>query len=113
VRRTVIIRVWRARVDEARSAEYEHFAERRSAPMFQAHDGYLGVLFARNGESCMVITLWETARAAEALSASPLYQQTVRDIMAAGFLRSEGSVEVFESHGFALPGGSHDVVENS
>jgi heme-degrading monooxygenase HmoA len=76
--------------------------------MFRAHDGYLGVLFGRDGESCIVVTLWETMRAAEAISASPLYQRTVRDIMAAGFLRSEGSVEVFEAHGFALPGGPRE-----
>lgn len=100
-----MIRIWRTQIDESHAAEYERFAEQRSAPMFLAHEGFLGVLFARNGADCAVITLWETADAAHALDSSPLYQQTTRDIMATGFIRLEGSVEVFCSHGVLLSDG--------
>jgi heme-degrading monooxygenase HmoA len=98
------MRIWRTGVVPGRAAEYEQFAATQSLPMFRAHQGFRGLLFGRNGEDCIVTTLWENDAAADALERSPLYRDTVARITAAGFLTGDSTVERFQVHGSYLPG---------
>jgi heme-degrading monooxygenase HmoA len=98
----LVVRVWRTKIDERRAPEYERFARERSVPMFQAHEGFVGVLFTRSGQHCAVITLWAGPEYVERLEASTHYKRTVSDISATRFLIGPSSVEVFELHGGAL-----------
>ena len=100
---TMIMRIWRTHVDEARAAEYERFAAEQSLPMFRAHHGFEGHLFGRQGADCVVITLWQDNAAADALEASPRYRDTVARINAAGFLTGRSQVDRFQLHGDAAP----------
>jgi heme-degrading monooxygenase HmoA len=99
----VLARIWRAQIDESRSGDYERFAEHRSLSMFRSHQGFQGVLFLRNAGDCLVMTLWDSQAAIDALEASSRYQATVAEIMATGFIRQAGTVEVFELHGGMMP----------
>jgi len=99
----MIMRVWRTGVDETRAAEYERFAREVSLPMFRAQPGFLGLLFGRDGGSCVVTTLWEDPAAADALERSASYRDTVARISSAGFLVGESTVERFAVHGSLLP----------
>lgn len=94
----MIMRIWRTQVDEARAAEYEHFAAEESLPMFRAHRGFKGHLFGRRGADCVVVTIWDDDAAADALEASPRYRDTVARINAAGFLAGRSEVDRFELH---------------
>ncbi len=94
----MIIRVWRARVDDARASEYERFAEEASLPMFKEQHGFRGSLFGRSGEECVVVTVWDDDAAADSLDASPSYSKTVSSIRAAGFISVELGVERFDVH---------------
>ncbi|TDD21125.1 hypothetical protein E1218_21435 [Kribbella turkmenica] len=100
----MIMRIWRTGVDETRAAEYERFAREQSLPMFRAHEGFVGLLFGREGSRCVVTTLWADHAAADALERSARYQDSVRRIAAAGFLTGESSVERYDVHGSVLPG---------
>ncbi len=68
-------------------------------PTFYAQPGCRVVLFTRHDDQVAVLTLWEDEQAADALSSSPLYQNTVREITATGFLVGESDLEVFTIHG--------------
>ncbi len=94
-----LVRVWRTQIDEARADEYERFARERSLPMFQSQDGFVGVFFVRDGGECAVITLWDSAAAAERLESSAVYRQTVSAITEAGFLVGTSSLETMGLHG--------------
>jgi heme-degrading monooxygenase HmoA len=83
----VIVRVWRAEIDPERAEEYERFARERSLPTFRAHAGFRGCALIRDGAECTVVTLWERSEDVAALEASPRYRDTVRAIMATGFVR--------------------------
>jgi heme-degrading monooxygenase HmoA len=96
---TMIMRIWRTQVDEARAAEYERFAAQQSLPMFRAHQGFEGHLFGRRGGDCVVVTIWKDDAAADALEASPRYRDTVARINAAGFLTGPSQVDRFQLHG--------------
>lgn len=98
----MIMRIWRTGVDETRAAEYEQFAAEVSLPMFQAQQGFLGLIFGRSGGSCIVTTLWVDDAAADALEESERYRETVARIMSAGFLIGDSSVDRFEVHGSQL-----------
>jgi heme-degrading monooxygenase HmoA len=100
---TMIMRIWRTQVDEARAAEYERFAAQQSLPMFRAHQGFEGHLFGRRGGDCVVVTIWEDDAAADALEASPRYRETVARINAAGFLTGPSQVDRFRLHGDMAP----------
>jgi heme-degrading monooxygenase HmoA len=100
----VILRVWRTRIDEARSREYRVFAQERSLPMFRQQAGFVGVLFAQHGAERAVISLWRDFESVEALASSESYQATVGEIVGTGFLQGESSVEVFELEGAFLGG---------
>jgi heme-degrading monooxygenase HmoA len=91
-----VARVWRTGVDASRADEYEAFARERSLPMFKAHDGLCGVLFAADSDRRAVITLWTSRAAAQALNDSPQYRETVKAIEAAGFLRPPQHVELVD-----------------
>ncbi|NHC44385.1 antibiotic biosynthesis monooxygenase family protein [Motilibacter aurantiacus] len=101
----MIVRVWRTRVEQDRAAEYERFAREVSYPMFRSQPGYAGVLMGREGDDCVVVTLWKTRADAEALAASSAYLATVERIVAQGFLRGEQSTVAFDAHLADLPGG--------
>ena len=94
-----MVRIWRTRVDADRLDEYERFASERSKPMFEAQQGFRGVLFARAGGACAVISIWRDRDAVEQLENSKSYQQTVSAIVATGLLIDDSSVEVLELHG--------------
>ena len=108
-----VLRVWRAPIDEKRADEYERFARDRSLPMFRRQEGFLGVLFARAREECVVVTVWRDEDAVARLAASPSYQETVAAISASGLLVGDASAEVYNLHavevgagGFATPASS-------
>lgn len=96
----MIARVWRTGVKQGRSEDYDRFAHEHSLPMFREQRGLLGVLFLRESvDRAAVLTLWKDESAVEELETSPLYQQTVEEILGRGFLTGEQSVEVFDVHG--------------
>lgn len=95
----MIIRIWRTQVDPSRMAEYEHFEQTYSLPMFHQQNGCLGVLFLCTEKDCAALSLWENEQAIEQLATSPTYQATVRQLQSTGLLRGEQSVEVFEIQG--------------
>ena len=84
----MIARVWQARIDVVRGAEYEAFAHERSLPTFAAHHGFLGCSFVGEGADRMVLTLWDKLSDAAALEESSRYQVTVAAIMRTGFILS-------------------------
>lgn len=91
-----ILRIWRTHIDQRRAEEYRRFAEEESLPMFRAHEGFVGVLFAEADDERVVVTLWRSAEAVDALNASSLYRKTVERIESTGFIVGPSSVEVFE-----------------
>ncbi|HEX8051363.1 MAG TPA: hypothetical protein VF517_00100 [Thermoleophilaceae bacterium] len=92
----MLVRIWRTRIDATRATDYDAFAEQRSRPMFERQEGIEGVVFARNGADCAVITFWRDAAALEALAGSRSYSETVDALGATGILTGEASVEVLE-----------------
>lgn len=92
----MILRTWSTGIDESRADEYESFAARRSRPMFEAQDGFAGLLLARADDRRLVLTMWRDRAAAEALARSVSYLETVAAIEAAGFLRPPQTVELFD-----------------
>ncbi|GAA2915259.1 hypothetical protein GCM10010517_81480 [Streptosporangium fragile] len=99
----MIVRLWRATVLPGMETEYDVFARDVSRPMFEQQAGFQGVIFSRDGDRCLVITLWADHESAEALAASPVYGRTVERISA--LLRPETVTEVYEVRGGILPGG--------
>ena len=98
----MIARLWRTQVDVTRLAEYEQFAQEKSLPMFHQQQGFLGVVFFREHQHCLVLSLWRDRPAVEALAASATYQATVRQLQATRLLLGHQSVELFEVSGSAL-----------
>lgn len=82
----MIVRIWRATIDQARAEEYEDFAQNRSLPTFRAHAGFLGCALLRDGADCTVVTLWETEQDIERLEQSDRYREIVAAIMGTGFI---------------------------
>jgi heme-degrading monooxygenase HmoA len=99
----MLVRIWRTRIDATRAAEYETFAEQRSRPMFKRQEGFEGVVFARSGADCAVITFWRDASALEALAGSRSYCETVEALGATGILTGEAVVEVLGVQGGSSP----------
>jgi heme-degrading monooxygenase HmoA len=100
MKQATVVRIWRTGIDPDRESEYEAFARTRSLPMFRAHRGFVGVLFARRGAERIVVTLWDSAANARALAQSPAYGATVAEITATGFLRGKQSLEVLDLEAF-------------
>jgi hypothetical protein len=88
----VIARIWQAKIDAARGAEYDEFAHQRSLPTFAAHHGFCGCSFLGQGADRVVLTLWDRLSDAEALEESTRYQDTVAAIMLTGFILSAAPV---------------------
>src|SRR5215510_4968167 len=84
---SMIVRIWRTRIDQARAGEYRDFAHSRSLPMFRAQPGFAGALFTARRAERAVITLWRDLASAQALGHSSAYQATVAEIEATGFLQ--------------------------
>jgi len=100
----MIARIWRTGLDESRAEEYDAFAADRSLPMFQRQPGCRAVFFARTADGRAAITLWRDLAAAEALTSSQDYLDTVEAIRAAGFLRPPQSVELLPvDHAWLAP----------
>ncbi len=95
-------RIWRTSVVAGREDEYESFAREISLPMFRAHVGFRGAMMARTASDCVVVTLWESQQAIDALNQSQLYRDTVQRIMQTGFLTGDQRTETSDIHLLAL-----------
>lgn len=95
----MVIRLWVTDLVAHRAAEYDSFANSRSLAMFKSLEGCLGVIFYRSSERAYVVSLWRDMAAIDALSTSDIYQRTVADILAAGFLREPQTTEIMQSAG--------------
>ena len=96
----MILRIWRAKINPARLEEYRRFERERSLPMFRKQPGLLGVLFLRYVEDqAASLTIWEDAGAVEALTSSPSYRRTARELAESDLLAGKQSEEVFEVEG--------------
>ncbi len=62
--------------------------------MFKKLDGCLGVIFLRSDTKGYALSFWENAASVDALAASELYQNTVKEIVAAGFLKEPQTSEL-------------------
>ena len=83
----MIARVWQARIDIQRAAEYDTFAQARSLPVFQAQRGFRGCAFLGDDAQRIVLTLWDGKDDVEALEGSAQYRELVADIMRSGFIQ--------------------------
>jgi len=96
----VILRIWRARIARNRLDDYRHFERERCLPMLRRQAGFLGVLFLRHAEDrAASITIWEDRGAVEAVTSSPSYRRTARELEEGGLLAGEQSEVVFEVEG--------------
>ena len=94
------MRVWRAKLNRARLEEYQRFERERCLPMLHRQPGFLGVLFLRQAEDCAAsLTVWEDEGTVEALTSSPSYRQTARELAESDLLAGKQSEEVFEVEG--------------
>jgi heme-degrading monooxygenase HmoA len=68
--------------------------------MLHKQPGLLGVLFLREAEDqAASLTIWEDRGAVEALTSSPSYRQTARELAENDLLAGEQSEEAFEVEG--------------
>ncbi len=96
----MIVRVWRAKIDPGRIEEYQRFEQERYMPMLRKQPGLLGVLFLRQAKDCAAsLTVWEDGGTVEALTSSPSYRQTARELAESDLLAEKQSEEVFEVEG--------------
>lgn len=66
--------------------------------MFRPQQGYAGVIMGRSGDSCIVMTLWHSMGDVDVLDQSRTYKNTVKHILAEGFLLGEQTTEAFDVH---------------
>ncbi len=93
----MILRVWRAKLNRARLEEYRRFERERCLPMLHRQPGLLGVLFLRQAEDCAAsLTVWEDRGAVAALTSSPSYRRSARELAESDLLAGKQSEEVFE-----------------
>ncbi|HYD61549.1 MAG TPA: hypothetical protein VEC35_14385 [Noviherbaspirillum sp.] len=104
----MIIRLWVTGLFPSRAENYDKFANSRSLHMFRTLDGCEGVLFIRSETQGYVFSFWRDVDAIEALSKSDLYQQTVKEIVAAGFLSEPQTVELVNVTGGFL---AHNAMQ--
>ena len=96
----MILRIWRAKLNPACLEAYRRFERERSLPMFRRQPGLLAVLFLREAEDRVAsLTIWEDRGAVEALTSSPSYRRTARELAESSLLAGEQSEEVFEVEG--------------
>jgi heme-degrading monooxygenase HmoA len=98
----MIVRIWRTELEPGAAADYDAFARTRSLPMFERHAGFAAVLFAREGSTAAVITLWQERCDIVNLERSPLYLDTVRALEATGLLRGSSRVETIELRDYVV-----------
>lgn len=96
-----IARLWRTAIDPARALDYERFAAEVSLSMFEQQPGFAGVVMMRSGSECLVLTLWESQAAVDALASSATCLETVRRIEAEGLLVGGSTLS---THGVHLLG---------
>jgi heme-degrading monooxygenase HmoA len=93
----VILRVLRAKIAPERLEEYRRFERERCLSMLRRQPGFLGVLFVRQAEDRVAsLTIWEDTGAVEALTSSPSYRRTARELEESGLLAGGQSEEVFK-----------------
>ena len=63
----MIVRTWITQIDESQAAAYEAFARERSVPMFRSQAGVAGALFGAREGMRIVVTFWDSLKAAAAL----------------------------------------------
>ena len=96
----MILRIWRAKLNPARLEAYRRFERERFLPMFRQQPGLLAVLFSWEAEDYAVtLTVWEDKGALEALTSSPSYRRTARELVESDLLVGKQSEEVFEVEG--------------
>ena len=96
----VIVRVWRAKINQARLEEYRRFERERCMPMLHKQPGILAVLFLRQAEDhAASLTIWEDAGTVEALQSSPSHREITHELAESALLAENESVEVFEVEG--------------
>ena len=96
----MILRIWRAKLNPACLEAYPRFERERSLPMLRRQPGLLVVLFLREAEDRVAsLTIWEDRGTVEALTSSPSYRRTARELAESGLLAGEQSEEVFEVEG--------------
>jgi heme-degrading monooxygenase HmoA len=66
--------------------------------MFEAQQGFLGVVYSRRGDAVAVLSFWRDQVAVDALDTSASYQRAVRTIGATGFLIGGFVLDVYEIH---------------
>lgn len=99
-----VMRIWRTEIDVLRAAEYRHFAQHHSLPMFRSHEGFLGVVFAEAGPERFVVTFWRDAASVDKLNYSARYRETVRRIEQTRLLIGTSSVDCYEIDQAAFEG---------
>jgi heme-degrading monooxygenase HmoA len=96
----VILRIWRAKLNRACLEDYRRFERERCLPMLHKQPGLLGVLLLREAEDCAAtLTIWEDRGTVEALTSSPSYRRTARELAESELLEGKQSEEVFEVEG--------------
>ena len=96
----MILRIWSAALVPARLEEYRRFERERCLPMLHRQPGLLAVIFLRQAEDCAAsLTVWEDGGTVEALTSSPSYRQTARELAESDLLAGKQSEEVFEVEG--------------
>ena len=94
------MRLWRSKLNPARLEEYRRFERERCLPMLHKQPGLLAVLFLRQaGDHAASLTIWEDRGAVEALTSSPSYRRTARELAESDLLAGKQSEEVFEVEG--------------
>jgi heme-degrading monooxygenase HmoA len=88
----LVARLWETGIDESRRDEYDVFAETRSLPMFKRQPGFVGVVLMERHGRRMVLTVWESDAAADALEQAADYRSTVAALEALGLLVGDQAV---------------------
>ena len=95
----MLVQIWRTQVDPAREAEYVDFNQEHLLPMFRRQPGCLGVMFLNAAPDWGALSLWQNDVALAALTTSPSYLETLRQLDETGLLIGRSSVEDFAVHG--------------
>lgn len=94
----MIVRISRAKVDPSRMIEYERH-ENQSLFLLLKQKGFTSVLFARGGDECATIALWDDTQAVEVFVNSAPYVETQKKLRESGMLMGDESVELLEVKG--------------
>ncbi len=96
----MIVRVWRAKLNQACLEEYRRFEQERCMSMLSKQPGFLGVIFLRQAEDhASSLTIWEDAGAVDALESSPSYREVTNELGESALLAGSESVVIFEVEG--------------